>query len=259
MNAIRNWIFTIPYITIFFAILLIFHIPLMLARLVSQKFLRKILYLMNVCILTNLKISAGVRYYLKFSATLPTDRPLIIVSNHQSMYDIPLHIVHLKKHTPRFIAKRELAKWIPSISFALRNIHCAIIDRGDHRQALTTITELGRSIADTNGTACIFPEGTRARDGRIKRFKPAGLLALLDAAPNALLVPVAIDGMWEVLKFNFKPVPYGVKVHYSVLEPIEPNSIPRDQICSYIQDKICHELGQPLPTAEFKPQRLIKP
>ena len=258
MSAFRNWLITPIYIFLFFGILVLFHIPLMLANLVSLRCLRYVLYLMNVCILGNLRLSAGVRYKIRTRNDLPLDRPIIVVSNHQSMYDIPLFVVHLKRYTPLFISKSELAHWIPSISFALRNMNSAIINRGDHRQALATIGELGSLIARTNGTACIFPEGTRARDGRLKRLKPAGVLALLDAAPNALIVPVAIDGMWEVLKNNFLPVPYGVVVSFSVLDPIEPNSMTRDELTPTIQERIRLALGQDPPTTEYKPQRLIK-
>ena len=258
MNALRSWLITPIYVALFLAILLLFHIPLVLANLVSQRCMRRVLYLMNICVLGNLRLIAGVRFYTNTPYDLPTDRPLIIVANHQSMYDITLLVTQLNHHYPRFIAKRELARRIPSISFALRAMHAAIIDRGDQVQALAAIEELGKSIAQSNGTACIFPEGTRARDGRIKRLKPAGVLALLDAAPTALIVPVAIDGMWQVLQHNFLPVPYGVKVSFNVLEPIEPSSMPREEITRAIQARICRALGQPEPISEYKAQRLIK-
>ena len=258
MNAFRNWLITPAYIVSFCAILVLFHIPLVLASCISQRCLRRVLYFMNIGILKNLSLTAGVHYTISTRNDLPLNRPIIIVANHQSMYDIPLLIVHLSRLTPRFIAKRELAHWIPSVSFALRSMKSAIIDRGDQTQAFAAIEELGRSIAQTNGTACIFPEGTRARDGRIKRLKPAGILALLETAPTALIVPVAIDGMWEVLRHNFLPIPYGAKVSFSVLEPIEPNSMPYEDLTRTIQARICQALGQPEPISEYKAQRLIK-
>src|SRR4051812_24154515 len=50
---------------------------------------------------------------------LPTDRPIIFMANHQSTYDIPPLIYHLRKYHAKFIAKIELTKGIPSISYNL--------------------------------------------------------------------------------------------------------------------------------------------
>src|SRR5690606_10867228 len=52
---------------------------------------------------------------------LPTDRPILFISNHQSMYDIPPLIFFLRKHHAKFISKIELTKGIPSISFNLKH------------------------------------------------------------------------------------------------------------------------------------------
>jgi 1-acyl-sn-glycerol-3-phosphate acyltransferase len=69
----------------------------------------------------------------------------------------------------------------------------------------------------------IFPEGTRARSGAMGRFRRAGTLALLDAAPKLDVVPVAIDGSWRLLAHNLLPIPFGVRVRIRFCAPL-----PRD-------------------------------
>jgi hypothetical protein len=34
--------------------------------------------------------------------------------------------------------------------------------------------------------------------------------------PDAMIVPVTIDGTWELLRYNFWPVPYGIKITITV-------------------------------------------
>jgi 1-acyl-sn-glycerol-3-phosphate acyltransferase len=124
---------------------------------------------------------------------------------------------------PKYVSKRELAHWIPSISYNLRRGGNGLIDRGDREQAERVIRELGRRSQERGVSVVIFPEGTRARSGAMRRFRRAGTLALLDAAPNLDVVPVAIDGSWRLLAHNLLPIPFGVQVRIRFCAPL-----PRD-------------------------------
>ena len=77
---------------------------------------------------------------------MPESGPLIIVTNHQSMYDIPPLIWYLRKYHPKFVSKKELGKGIPSVSFNLRHGGSALIDRKDRRQARAELERLGAYI-----------------------------------------------------------------------------------------------------------------
>ena len=74
----------------------------------------------------------------------------------------------------------------------------------------------------------IYPEGTRAREGTLKPFKLAGSLALLEAAPNLPVVPVAVDGSWKIVRHRFLPVPFGTRVRFHLGEPI-PRQVGEDR------------------------------
>jgi 1-acyl-sn-glycerol-3-phosphate acyltransferase len=137
---------------------------------------------------------------------------IIIVSNHQSMMDIPFIGVVFQKYAPRFIAKRELGRGIPFISLRLRNGGGILIDRGNASQAIKAIEKQAPEIAAQGGAICIFPEGTRAKDGIMKRFKPSGLRVLMKALNNPMIVPVSISNSWKLLMYKMMPLPFGTPV-----------------------------------------------
>ncbi|MEO0470452.1 MAG: lysophospholipid acyltransferase family protein, partial [Bacteroidota bacterium] len=124
---------------------------------------------------------------------LPKDRPLLVVANHQSMYDIPPFFWHLRRHHIKFVAKKELGKGVPSISFNLRKGGNVLIDRKDSSQAVEALTNFARFIEENNYAAVIFPEGTRSRTGVPKKFSTTGLKTLLTHAPSAIVLPVTIN------------------------------------------------------------------
>ena len=136
------------------------------------------------------------------------------------MFDIPILGSLFFSNFPKYISKRSLGRWIPSVSYNLRRGGHVLIDRSDAPGALDAIRALGRQVRAGGASAMIFPEGTRARVGELGRFKPAGTLALLEEAPETPIVPVAIDESWRLLQHNFLPVPWGVRVRVHIGAPI---------------------------------------
>jgi 1-acyl-sn-glycerol-3-phosphate acyltransferase len=172
---------------------------------------------------------------------IPTGRPLIIVSNHQSQYDIPPVVWGFRKNFPKFISKIELGKGIPSISYNLRRGGSALIDRSNRSQAIKEIIKLGRHIEANNYSACIFPEGTRSRDGKVKKFKAGGIGTLLKTAPSAVVIPFAVDGNYQLQKF---PMGVGVRLTYTVLDPIDTSNKSPEEITDMCELVIKRALGQ---------------
>ncbi|WP_072303670.1 lysophospholipid acyltransferase family protein [Cellulophaga fucicola] len=156
----------------------------------------------------------GTHYAFRKKAEIPTDRPIILVANHQSMNDIPPLIWFFRKNHPKFVSKKELGKGIPSVSYNLRHGGSALIDRKDARQALSEIAKLGKYIEKNNRCAIIFPEGTRSRTGHPKKFQPMGLKILMKNAPSALIVPISINNSWKLLKYG--KYPYGLGSHFTI-------------------------------------------
>jgi 1-acyl-sn-glycerol-3-phosphate acyltransferase len=166
---------------------------------------------------------AGTRFVVERSPHVRPGRPYLFVSNHQSMFDIPLFGALLFRHFPKYVSKQELARrWIPSISYNLKRGGNALINRTDRASAVEEIRRLGeREVRDRRVSAVIFPEGTRARTGVLAPFKAQGLATLMEAAPAAPVVPVAIDGSWRLVAHGLRPVPFGTRVHVRIGDPIE--------------------------------------
>jgi len=97
----------------------------------------------------------------------------IVVSNHQSMFDIPILGALLFSNFPKYVSKRELGRGIPSVSYNLRRGACADRPRGrprgggGDRRARPAGTG-GSRVGDD------LSEGTRARRGELGAFRRAG-------------------------------------------------------------------------------------
>jgi 1-acyl-sn-glycerol-3-phosphate acyltransferase len=144
----------------------------------------------------------GTRFSINNPHQLDSNRPLIIVANHQSTYDIPPIIWYFRKHHPKFISKKELGKGIPSVSYNLRHGGSVLIDRKNPRQSLVAISKFAKRVNDNNWAAVIFPEGTRSRDGKPKAFKTKGLEALIKKMPEAMIVPLSINNSWKTMRYG---------------------------------------------------------
>jgi 1-acyl-sn-glycerol-3-phosphate acyltransferase len=219
MRRVVDWIFTIPFLLAFGLLLAVFDPLQRIARLFGQRpqelvvgaLQRSLLWAFALC---------GTRLEVERSAAIRSWTPYLIVANHQSMFDVPIFGGLLFTNFPKYVSKRELARWIPSISYNLRRGGNALIDRADRSQALDAIRQLGRQVHARGVSAVIYPEGTRARHGSLGEFKPKGFLELLDAAPDASILPVAIDNSWKLLRHNLLPVPFGTRVRVWMGEPI---------------------------------------
>lgn len=231
------------FLLAFIPILPLFHPLLLLAYLSrSSRLFQWTLQLMNLCVLWVLRIS-GTHFTVSLPEQLPAHGPLILVSNHQSIFDIPLFIWFLRRYHPRFVAKRELGRWIPSASLALRAMNSLLIDRTDPSSAIPALESYGRWLESHGETVCIFPEGTRAKDGTLKRFKSSGLRALLRNAPSAAVLPVVIENSWHLVRYRFFPVPFGIRVHFRVLAPVKRSADDAESLPNELERVIANALG----------------
>ncbi|QLG45158.1 lysophospholipid acyltransferase family protein [Costertonia aggregata] len=221
MQKVLAYILT-PFFYIAFGLcLLIFHpVQWFCHRVFGYSAHGKSVALLNWCLMRSTHF-LGTWYSFNNPHEIPTNRPLIIVLNHQSMYDIPPIIWHMRRHHPKFVSKIELGKGIPSVSYNLRHGGSVLIDRKDSKQALTEIAKLGRYIEKHSRSAVIFPEGTRSRTGHPKKFQPTGLKLLMKQAPSALIVPISINNSWKMLRYGKFPNGVGSHITFDVHEPIE--------------------------------------
>ncbi|SDH87809.1 lysophospholipid acyltransferase family protein [Myroides phaeus] len=180
----------------------------------------------------------GTTYKFEQEEKLPTDRPIIFVSNHQSMFDIPMMIWFFRNNHPKFVSKKELGKGFPSVSYNLKHGGSVLIDRKDAKQALGAIKSLGQYITKYNRSAVIFPEGTRSRDGQLKRFSENGVKMLCKFAPNALVVPLTINNSWKLFRYGKFPYGLGARIKLYAHKPLNIGDYDFPTLMQVIEEKI---------------------
>lgn len=170
---------------------------------------------------------------------LPLDRPIIFVANHQSTFDIPPMIYFSRRFHGKFISKIELATaHIPSISFNLKHGGAANIDRKDPKQSIAEILKLANNMKQHNWSAFIFPEGTRTKNGKMKEFSIGGIATLVKKNPNALIVPVAIKGSYEMVQYGAYPLNTCTTLSWEVLEPLNIEGLTLEEIVKLAENTI---------------------
>jgi 1-acyl-sn-glycerol-3-phosphate acyltransferase len=215
------YILTSLYAICFLSLLIIFHgIQSISLKLFGYQAHKKSVDWLQFFIMRCTHI-LGTRYTFNNPYSIGTDSPLIIVSNHQSMYDISPIMWYMRKHHPKFVSKKELGKGIPAVSHNLRHGGSVLIDRKNPRQALPAIMEFGEYIERTKRAAVIFPEGTRSKNGTPKPFQTKGLEVLFKKIPSAVIVPISINNSWKMLRYGKFPMGIGNHLTFQVHEPIK--------------------------------------
>lgn len=170
---------------------------------------------------------------------LPRHTPIIFVANHQSTFDIPAMIYFLRRFHGKFISKIELASaGIPSISFNLKHGGAANIDRKDPKQSISEILKLANNMQQKNWSAFIFPEGTRTRNGKMKHFNIGGIATLVKKNPNALIVPVAITGSYEMTSYGSFPLRPLTPLKWEILEPLKTEGLSLEEIVQLAENTV---------------------
>ncbi len=149
---------------------------------------------------------------------IPKDRPLIFISNHLSLYDIPVTYQVLPVSL-RMAAKNSLFKF-PIWGRALRIAGCVDIERSAPENARENLKKAGGEMKLNRVCLQISPEGTRSANGELKRFKRGAFELAL--ATKYKVVPLLIEGTDRVLKKGSADVQLGKRVRLRVLPPLEP-------------------------------------
>lgn len=244
MSAARDWFFSILTVVAFGLTLLVFDLMGRVALLFGLRPFEWVMAWLQRSLLATFRIS-GVRFEIEGLDGFATSGGYLFVSNHQSMYDIPIFGGILTRHFPKYVAKRSLASGIPSISLNLKRGGNALIDRGDRGQAMTTISQMAHECQHRKVAAVIFPEGTRSRDGSLGEYRVGGVAALMSGAPDLPIIPTVIDGSWKVFARNMFPIPYGTRVRVRFGDLIErtPDEDPSEitQRCALWADETLQE------------------
>ena len=238
MKKILSYFLTSIFYLFYGSFLIIFHGLQWLGFNIGKYRGHKLAVDVMNCSFTYLLYILGTRIKFISEHPIPKDIPLIVVSNHQSMHDISPLSCFLRKYHPKFVSKIELGKGIPSISYNLTHGGSVLIDRKDHRQALSAIRNFGKYIDLHKYAAVIFPEGSRSKNGVPKRFSENGLKMLCKFAPSAYVVPITINNCWKLNKYGMFPLEIGVKITFEVHKVIAAKSMKFEDLFQKIESTI---------------------
>jgi 1-acyl-sn-glycerol-3-phosphate acyltransferase len=147
----------------------------------------------------------------------------LVMSNHQSLYDIPV-LFYVLGPNVRMVAKKELFR-VPIFGAAIKEAGFIELDRGNRSRAIAALEDAKRRL--TEGVhVWIAPEGTRSKTGELLPFKKGGFnLALQMGLP---ILPVTLRGTRDVLEAKGVRSRPNAKVHVTLHRSIDPTPYAKD-------------------------------
>ncbi|MEP7053556.1 MAG: lysophospholipid acyltransferase family protein [Pseudomonadota bacterium] len=164
-------------------------------------------------LLKNAKVSLEVSGV----AHLEGKEAFVVMSNHQSLYDIPALYQALPLRL-RMVAKAELFR-IPIWAHAMRAAGFIELDRSARERAIRSLDRARTALAQ-GISIWIAPEGTRSRDGTLGAFKLGGFHLAVGA--GARILPVTVIGANRILPAKGAHVVPGAHVRVIVHAPVNP-------------------------------------
>jgi len=162
------------------------------------------------------------------------NRCYLILSNHASLYDIPLIYLALPGSI-RMLAKKELIQ-IPLFGKAMLKNEFLSIDRNNRKQAIRDL-EIAKSKLEDGIRLWIAPEGTRSRTGSLLQFKKGAFMLALQT--NAIIIPIGIRGSNKVLPAKTLQFNLNQHVEVHIGKPIDTS-----QYIFETRDALIHEVRQ---------------
>lgn len=146
--------------------------------------------------------------------------PGIIISNHQSMFDIfvglgfyPIDFL--------FLSKEEIFK-IPFVGLAMRKVGYIGVNRSSPRQAARSLDIVAERIRENN-RVLIYPEGTRSKNARkLLPFK-AGAFQVAEKHGFPIF-PIVLYGTQEARPMHSNILLFPHRIAIQVLDPITKES-----------------------------------
>lgn len=181
-------------------------------------------------LVTNLSVALAALLFFVLNRTriigrggLRHARNTLLLSNHQSMIDS--FLVGMCAFYPWSWLKPWLIPWNPAAEENFYN-HPVLAWFSDQwkcipvREGRRDLKALYRMMgALREGTMTLFPEGTRTRDGSVRRGRPGAGLLILGNHPT--VIPVAIEGMGELLPVGATWPRIGRKIWVYYGEPLD--------------------------------------
>jgi 1-acyl-sn-glycerol-3-phosphate acyltransferase len=162
--------------------------------------------------------TTGIRVVVEGLERIEPDRTYVFVSNHQSIYDIPVLFASLP-YQLRIIAKSSLGNF-PFLGWHLRRTGHMLVDRRNPDRV--AVFRWASRLTSNGLSLIVFPEGTRSRDGRVGRFKGGSFHVALQA--ELPIVPLSVVGSRHVMLKGRLAV-YPGRVRLVIHDPIQTKGL----------------------------------
>lgn len=173
---------------------------------------------------------------------LPQEGGFILASNHISDYDPILIGIKLKRQL-NFMAKAELFE-NKLFGAVLRGLGAFPVERGKGDN-----TAIMKAIDTVKGgdVLAIFPEGTRSKDGQLRRFKSGAIVVAAQTGANIIPTSIYIEGIYDN-KRKLRPrvvVRYGELIPNQQLEVDVENPVTIKKASNCVRNAIAGLLEEP--------------
>ena len=145
--------------------------------------------------------------------------PCIIISNHQSLFDI-LAALGFYPLDFLFLSKEEVFK-IPFVGGAMRKVGYIPINRSSPKKAARSL-EIVETEIRKNNRVLIYPEGTRSKDAKVMLPFKAGAFQVAEKGPFPIL-PIVLYGTQETRPMHSNVLFFPHRIAIQVLDPIMPD------------------------------------
>jgi 1-acyl-sn-glycerol-3-phosphate acyltransferase len=139
------------------------------------------------------KSNPAWRLHISGSLIADPRRPYVVISNHQSLADIP--IISNLPWEMKWMAKVELFK-LPVVGWMLRMAGDIPVDRENRRSGAQALLK-AKEYLQQKCSVMIFPEGTRSPDGCIGPFNDGAFH--LAVREQVAILPIAVEGSRDCL------------------------------------------------------------
>ncbi len=164
----------------------------------------------------------------------------IVMSNHQSLYDIPVAFCALEQPL-RMVAKKDLFK-VPIWGGAMKASGFIEVDRHNRVRAIENLKQAGNDMVKNQVNVWIAPEGTRSNDGRLGAFKSGGFhLAKQTGLP---ILPLVIDGTRHVMPARSLSIHHHQPVRATFGPALDPNGADIKDLMASVQTFMLDTLKQ---------------
>ncbi len=176
-----------------------------------------------------------IKVHSEGAENVEPNKTYLFMSNHQSLFDIPL----LEAYIPTFVRGVEALrqfKW-PVYGWVVRRLGNIPIDRKNIHASIKSMKRTEK-ILKKGKSIIILPEGHRTLDGTLGQFKK--LPFHLAKQAGVAIIPIGLSGLFQLKhKGSWLIQPRPVKIKFG--QPISPDtiqSLSTEELRDFIRDKI---------------------